>query len=198
MHEQTEILHSDDPQAEDIPRRGFFSRAVAGVIGAVVGLVPLVTGAAFFLDPLLRKKSGAGGNPRKDDEGFLNLGATADALPSDGTPQLFKVHDDVVDAWNKFPNVEVGSVWLRKNEQGEVVAFSSICPHLGCAVDFRQSNRDFYCPCHTSAFDLSGDKKNEIPPRGMDELTVMVKDGNAIWIKYEKFRATKSEKVPIS
>ena len=188
---------SADPQTSDIPRRGFVTRALAGLVGAVAGLVPLVTGAAFFLDPLLRKKADAGGNAKKDPEGFIKLGVTTDALPSDGSPQLFKVYDDVVDAWNKFPNVEVGSVWLRRNDQGEVAAFSSICPHLGCAVDYRQSGRDFYCPCHTSAFDLDGDKKNEIPPRGMDALEVKVKDGNGIWIKYEKFRATIPEKVVI-
>jgi quinol---cytochrome c reductase iron-sulfur subunit, bacillus type len=195
MTEPTEA--SAEPQTSDIPRRGFVTRALAGVVGAVAGLVPLVTGAAFFFDPLLRKKSAAGGNGKKDAEGFINLGVTADALPSDGSPQLFKVFDDVVDAWNKFPNVEIGSVWLRRDGKGGVEALTSICPHLGCAVDFRQSDRDFYCPCHTSAFELDGSKKNEIPPRDMDSLAVKVKDGGAVWIKYEKFRATIPEKVVI-
>lgn len=198
MTDPSEYLKSDDPHAEQLPRRGFLIRTAASVLGAIVGLVPLVAGAAFFFDPLLRRKSGAGGNSKKDAEGFINLGVTADALPSDGTPQLFKVYDDVVDAWNKFPNVEVGSVWLRHDGNGGVEALSSICPHLGCAVDFRQSDRDFYCPCHTSAFQLDGSKKNEIPPRDMDALQVKVKNGNAVWIKYEKFRATIPEKVVIS
>ena len=193
----TETPNSEETEAAQTTRRGFVNRIAAIVVGAIVGLIPTVIGAIFFFDPLLRKRT-AGKNSKIDPDGFLKLGVTTDALPADGSPQLFTVYDDVVDAWNKFPNVEVGSVWLRRNEKGEPVALSSICPHLGCAVDYRQSDRDFYCPCHTSTFQLDGEKKNEIPPRGMDTLQVKVKDGNAIWIKYEKFRATIPDKVVIS
>lgn len=190
-------------QAAGIPRRGFLTRFSAGLVGAIAGLVPFLSGLVFFFDPLLRKRAqgGEGGSVEKDDEGFVKLDVTATALPEDGTPQLFKVRDDVVDAWNKFLNVEIGSVWLRRNPGGDpsdIAAFTSVCPHLGCTVDFRPSERDFYCPCHTSAFELDGEKKNEIPPRDMDSLKLKVKDDGSIWVKYEKFRATIPEKVPIA
>lgn len=195
-----ELPPSTTPPEAELERRGFLAQASAAVVGAVVGIVPLITGLLFFLDPLLRKtEAGAsGGSVEKDENGFIKMQITADALPADGSPQLYKVYDDVTDAWNKFLNVEIGSVWLRKNNEGEVVAFTSICPHLGCAVDFRKANQDFYCPCHTSAFDLDGNKKNQIPPRNMDGLEVTTKNGNEIWIKYENFRATIPEKKPIT
>lgn len=191
--------NSEHPSAEST-RRGFLTRFAAGCVGLVVGLVPLITGIIFFLDPLLRKRraKASSGGVEKDEKGFLNLGISIEALPADGTPQLVKVHDDVVDAWNKFLNVEVGSVWLRRISAGgenEVVAFSSVCPHLGCAVDYRSFARDFYCPCHTSTFDLDGTKKNDIPPRNMDRLLVRVKNGKTLWIKYVKYRSGTPEQI---
>ena len=49
-----------------------------------------------------------------------------------------------------------------------MIALSSECPHLGCAVNLTADGKSFLCPCHTSAFDLEGTKKNAIPPRNMD------------------------------
>jgi menaquinol-cytochrome c reductase iron-sulfur subunit len=187
---------------DDEPRRGFFMQLAAGAIGLVLALVPLSAGSLFFLDPLLRKsrtRRGAdsgGAGVQKDEDGFVNLRVSASSLPPDGIPQAFKVYDDKIDAWNKFRNVEIGTVWLRRQEDGRVVAFNTICPHLGCAVDYRASNRDFYCPCHTSTFDLKGARLNQIPPRDMDQLPVKLKDG-VIWLKYQNFRAANGEKIPV-
>ncbi|MFQ5732182.1 MAG: ubiquinol-cytochrome c reductase iron-sulfur subunit [Planctomycetaceae bacterium] len=191
MTDESDAPTGDAPNG-DVPRRGFLTKFFAGAVGAVAGLVPFMSGSLFFLDPLLRNRSE--GSDRRDRDGYLNLGVTTDALPDDGNPQLFKVYDDVVDAWNKSLNVEVGSVWLRKMPDGTILALSSVCPHLGCAVGYRQSDSDFFCPCHQSAFDLKGREKNDIPPRSMDVLQVkpdkVKPDTNeAIWIKYEKFRS---------
>ena len=184
-------------------RRGFV-KFLAGAIGAIVGAVPIGIGGTFFLSPLLSDKRKAETSPTgedelKDEEGFIKMPVAASSLPDDGTPLSFKVRDDKVDAWNMFRQVEIGSVWLRKDENGNVVAFNTICPHLGCAVDYRQSDRDFYCPCHTSTFALDGERVNKIPPRGMDKLEVKLKreTGDTIWLKYQDFRAATEEKIPI-
>jgi Rieske Fe-S protein len=184
---------------------------IAGAIGAFVGTIPTLFGTLFFLDPLIRRKDvpvpesseedGQGANPLVKREGFIRMAVPVHALPDDGTPQRYTVFDDIIDAWNKFPNQPIGSVWLRKIE-GQVIAFNTICPHLGCAVEHRLAENDYYCPCHASAFELDGTKKNPIPPRDMDSLEVnpegkdWINDGE-IWIKYEKYRAATSEKVPI-
>lgn len=190
---------------ENPPRRSFFMRFLTGLIGAAVVLIPSGFGAGFFLDPLLRKRRQAdsgkgGGNAGKDADGFLLLDLSLDALPTDGTPVAYTVRDDKLDAWNRFPNIEIGTVWLRRLPDNRVAALSSICPHLGCAVDFRSSRGDFFCPCHTSAFNLDGEKKNQIPPRAMDTLEVRLKPetGNRIWLKYETYRAGTPEKIRIS
>ena len=166
----------------------------------VVGLVPVLSGLIFFLDPLIRGERQSGdskGGVGKDAEGYIKLPVTRSLLPSDGTPQQVTVEDDLVDAWNKFPRVPIGSVWLLRSESGEVSAFSTVCPHLGCAVEFRGAQSDFYCPCHLSAFRLDGSKDNPIPPRDMDSLRVKPDTGEEIWVQYKNFRGGISEKVEI-
>lgn len=193
---------SDDAsQVSGQPRRGFLMRFMTGLLAVILGLVPTVFGFLFFFDPLVRRKGSASAseNPKKDAEGFIKMDVTRDSLPDDGTPMSFKVYDDKIDAWNKFLQIEVGQVWLRKNADGEVVAFNTICPHLGCAVDYRAGRNDFFCPCHTSAFDMDGQRTNEIPPRGMDPLVTKLKPetGETIWLKYQTFRAGTEKMIPI-
>ncbi|MDG2380074.1 MAG: Rieske 2Fe-2S domain-containing protein [Pirellulaceae bacterium] len=202
MNESHSSEHSD--RDSEAPRRSFLMRFTTGLLAASLGLLPTLFGFLFFLDPLLRRR-GAGSTSgeeqsHRDSEGFIKLDAKVDALPDNGAPMSFKVVDDKVDAWNKFTGVEVGTVWLRKKPDGTVIAFNTICPHLGCAVDYRSGKRDFFCPCHTSAFNLDGVKQNQIPPRGMDQLSTKLKaeTGDAIWVKYENFLAGRKEKVPVN
>lgn len=179
------------------PRRDFMSNVLAAVIGAAVGVIPAITATLFLLHPLIRRsKAGQDG-----DDGFVKLSTTVDSLPQDGTPVLDTVLVDKADAWNRFLDQPVGSVYLRlitggSDEGPQVIAFNSRCPHLGCAVEYRDHSEEFYCPCHTSAFDLDGNKKNDIPPRGLDDLEIDTR-GNEIWVRFQNFRATTTEKIPV-
>jgi Rieske Fe-S protein len=38
----------------------------------------------------------------------------------------------------------------------DFIALSSVCPHLGCQVQWEPQNDRFYCPCHNGAFDPQG------------------------------------------
>jgi len=180
------------------PRRNFLTKFLAIVIGGLIMAVPLASGLALFFDPLLRRRRSAHDpEARRDAEGYLRVASLA-ALPEGGRPQVFTVYDDVVDAWNKFGNQPIGRVYLRKLADGRVTAFNVRCPHLGCAVDYRPSQNDYFCPCHTSAFNLDGQKENEIPPRGMDSLEVKIKGGSEVWVRYESFKAGTPEKISVT
>ncbi len=172
-------------------RRSFLYRLAAALVGAVA-IVPVALAAvAFLLSPLRR------GRIEPDSAGdFLPLGRSPEALPGDGTPERVAVLADRVDAWNRHPRQPIGTVWLRKLPDGSVAAWTSICPHLGCAVDFRRAQGDFFCPCHTSTFDLDGKRLNRIPPRDMDSLEVRVQD-DQIWIRYQRFRGGIADKVVV-
>ncbi len=181
---------------------------VTAALSALLLAVPAAVGGLFFLDPLLRKRragpddSDSGGGAT---EGFIRLNVTTESIPADGTPVAVTVIAEIVDdAWNRFRDVPVGSVWLRKNTDGTLVAFNSVCPHLGCSVNYRRSEGDFFCPCHTSAFALDGTKINEIPPRDMDSLEILITEGGVpnpagseVWVRFQNFRKATKEKIPV-
>lgn len=189
------------PLPPETPRRGFLSGAMAVLFGGLVTILPAGIGGAFFLDPLLRKKKssgGRGGDVKIDDEGFIVLPTAIESkLPEDGTPQLFKVVADLQDAWNKFPNTEIGSVFLRREPDGQVSCFNSQCPHLGCSVNYKADQKKYVCPCHDSAFSLDGKRSNEIPPRDLDSLEVKNK-GGVLWVRFRNFVTGKHDKIPVS
>ena len=170
-------------------RRGFFKEATALALGAVAGLVPAVVALTVFFDPLRRKSGGGNG-------GSLVRVASLNAVPNDGLPHKFSIVADRTDAWNKFPNVPVGGVYLRRTGEKTVEAFNAICPHAGGFIDYTPSKNCFTCPLHDSQFALDGsvnDPKSP-SPRAMDSLTVEIR-GDEIWVNFQNFRAGIREKI---
>lgn len=185
-------------------RRNMLVETLTAFLSFVLVAVPAAIAGVFYLDPVLRRKKAAGATGAATLEGFVRLGVTKDVIPEDGTPVAVTVEATLDDAWNRFKDVPIGSVWLRKQTDGEIVAFNSICPHLGCSVDFRRGQGDFFCPCHTSSFDLDGKKTNQVPPRNMDSLEIVTvtdgapsPDGNELWLKFQNFRGATEEKIPV-
>ena len=174
--------------------RRWFIKFWAGTLGALAGMFPVLAGLTMVFDPLRRK----------GDSGKLVKVANLEALPKDGVPRVFPVNADRTDAWNKFPQVRIGAVFLRRTQEGAVTAFNVSCPHLGCAVDYRESGvtKEFPCPCHNSQFELDGAIKNPRStqrPRGMDSLEVdeaKLADGE-VWINFQNFQPNKTEKIPV-
>ena len=179
----------------EIPRRSFLSRCLTFTIGTLVTLVPAVPAVMFFIDPLMRKKRAVGmTGDAIDPEGFIKVATTEQLGPR---PRYIKVVADLQDFWNKFPDSEVGAVYLSKDEQGEITCFNARCPHLGCTVKFAEGADAFACPCHDSAFGLDGKPTNQIPPRDLDRLKTKVDDDGNVLVKFQKFRAGIHEKVPV-
>jgi menaquinol-cytochrome c reductase iron-sulfur subunit len=169
-------------------RRSFFKQTLALVLGGLATGVPALAGLGVLLDPL-RRKTEAGE--------FVRVG-NLESLPTDGQPRKFSVLARRVDAWNKFPNVPVGAVYLRRTAETAVQAYNAICPHAGCFVDFLAERGNFFCPCHNSSFALDGsinDPKSP-SPRGMDSLEVEVRNEGEIWVRFQNFRAGLHAKVP--
>ncbi len=78
---------------------------------------------------------------------------------------------------------ETGVVEVREargylvNIDGDVVAFSEVCTHLGCRVPYIDENDRFECPCHGSKFTREGCYIEGPAPRGMDHLATEVVEG---------------------
>jgi len=176
--------------AQHNDRRGFFKKVLAGLIGAVLGLVPMGAGLTVFLDPL-RRKASAGG--------FIQV-ATLEALPNDGIPREFPVLASRTDAWNKFNQVPIGAVYLRRTLDGKLQAFNVVCPHAGCFVDFLPDRGSYLCPCHSSTFNVDGKiaDRSSPSPRGLDSLEVEIRKGKELWVKFQNFQAGRAEKIPVA
>jgi menaquinol-cytochrome c reductase iron-sulfur subunit len=179
------------PQTNDLtPRRNVVAAMAATLIGALVSIVPLAAGLATFLDPLLKRKAGGG-----KERPFRRV-ASLDALPPDGTPVQVPVVADLTDAWNREPNQPIGAVYLRRID-GKVECFNAICPHAGCFVGYAADRKVFQCPCHTSSFELDGQRILPSPsPRNMDELTVdpdKLKEGE-VWVQFVNYYPGKEDR----
>lgn len=89
------------------------------------------------------------------------------------------------DGWRKIVNTQV--VYIDTKADGNLTALSSICPHLGCAASWRDSEEKFMCPCHGGVFTRNGACVSGPPPRGMDALETKVVDGK-LMVRYQYFR----------
>lgn len=168
-------------------RRSFLSTAtlaLGGAIGAVLA-VPLVR---YFLFPVGRKVVSSSSEPVDViAESALDPGAPPVQVPIVAAQQR--------DAWTTRDKVAVGSVWLRKDESGRIVAFSGVCPHLGCAIGYDPAAEVYVCPCHKSAFGRDGDKQAGPAKRGLDPLPVSVEKGR-VRVTFLRFRPDVAERTP--
>jgi len=182
-------MNSPDAPAQP-ERRDFLTKAAAVGVGAAVTTVPLLAGLATVLDPL-RRKAAAGGSV------FVT---TLSALPEDGVPRRFQIIADREDAWNKFPNVPVGAVYLRRMEGNKLQALNVTCPHAGCPIEFKPGMKAFLCPCHDSKFALDGSRSDPNSPslRAMDALEAEVRAGGEVWVKFQNFEPGKAQKIPLA
>ena len=61
--------------------------------------------------------------------------------------------------------------------QGGLKAFSAICTHLGCIVEWDQQRQFILCPCHDGRFNpLNGAVISGPPPAPLAELALTVED----------------------
>ena len=58
---------------------------------------------------------------------------------------------------------------------GEVRAFSAVCTHLDCTVQFKADTTQLWCACHNGTYDLGGNVVSGPPPRGLEKFTVNVR-----------------------
>ncbi len=188
-------------QEESQPDRRGFIKGASCAIGAAIGAVPMAAGVRVVLDPLSRQATAEGGAE------FIRLADVSDLPESE--PMKFAIVEDKTDKWSRYKDVPVGAVYLLK-ETGDssaddaeapvsVIAYNTVCPHLGCFVDYRKDEQDFFCPCHDSNFDLEGNLLKGVSPRAMDTLEVdeeKLKAGE-IWVKFQRFKSNTKEKIAL-
>src|SRR5262249_2148882 len=148
------------------------------LFGAVLG-VPAVL---YLIDPRHRPARAAG---------FQRVGKLSE-LQKD-VPQQVVLRDVRHDAWTVHPDDIIGRVWLVRRDGNKVDAYTTICPHLGCSINYDGGQKLFICPCHNGTFDLNGHNTplasgggDNPAPRDMDSLECRLV-GDDIEVKYENF-----------
>ncbi|WP_045119156.1 ubiquinol-cytochrome c reductase iron-sulfur subunit [Haliangium ochraceum] len=121
----------------------------------------------------------------------------AEALTPGAPPVRVQINaSEMRNAWATAQDTPLGAAWVRKTDAGEVEALSSVCPHLGCAVDYDAQENVYKCPCHRSAFAPDGEKQSGPSKRGLDPLPVKVEDGR-VKITFIRYRTDIAEREPV-
>jgi cytochrome b6-f complex iron-sulfur subunit len=138
------------PPDSRVSRRSFFN-VFWGVLG-LAALVELVWIAISFFRP---------SRPRTDD-------SKAGAVVQAGTVESFAA--GTVTAFQR------GQFYLVRMDNGGVLALSCKCTHLGCTVPWVEKEKKFLCPCHASAFDITGSVISAPAPRALDRFPVTIEN----------------------
>lgn len=69
---------------------------------------------------------------------------------------------------------------LVDTPDGKLEAFSAVCTHLQCTVQYRPDMQRIWCACHGGVYDLNGRNVSGPPPRPLQEYKVTVKGDDII------------------
>ncbi|HEX9871481.1 MAG TPA: Rieske 2Fe-2S domain-containing protein [Candidatus Tectomicrobia bacterium] len=89
---------------------------------------------------------------------------TLDIQPSDVQPNSGRIFK-----FGNRPGI------LVRTPAGELRAFSAVCTHLNCTVQYRPDLSHIWCACHNGHFDLNGKNIAGPPPRPLEALVVNVR-----------------------
>ncbi|MBP3040434.1 ubiquinol-cytochrome c reductase iron-sulfur subunit [Bacillaceae bacterium Marseille-Q3522] len=150
-----------------VSRRQFLNYTLTGVGGFMAAgmLTPML---GFAIDPVLRHS------------GESDLIATKLKI-ADLTNEPVRVDFSFAqkDAW--YESEVSNTAWVYKDENGEIVALSPVCKHLGCVVDWNTDKKNpnrFYCPCHGGLYEKDGINVQGTPPVApLDVYQTSEKDG---------------------
>ncbi len=63
---------------------------------------------------------------------------------------------------------------------GEFKAFSAVCTHLECIVQYRDDTKQIWCACHNGQYNLSGKNIGGPPPRPLEEYKVNTRGDDVV------------------
>ena len=62
-----------------------------------------------------------------------------------------------------------------RTPDGEIRAFSAVCTHLDCTVQFKSDTSQLWCACHNGTYDMGGNVVSGPPPRGLEQFVVNIR-----------------------
>jgi Rieske Fe-S protein len=89
-------------------------------------------------------------------------------------PQEIKANSGQIFRFGSQPAI------LIRTPNDELKAFTAVCTHLACIVQYRPDINQIWCACHNGHFDLSGKNVEGPPPKPLDEYTVNLRGDQII------------------
>ncbi|MGA3028952.1 MAG: Rieske (2Fe-2S) protein [Bryobacteraceae bacterium] len=59
-------------------------------------------------------------------------------------------------------------------------AFSAVCTHLNCTVQYRASTRQIWCACHNGTYDMNGRVVSGPPPNPLEEYAANIRGDEVV------------------
>jgi Rieske Fe-S protein len=69
---------------------------------------------------------------------------------------------------------------LVRTADGQFRAFSAVCTHLNCTVQYNDQSRQIWCACHNGLFDLNGKVVGGPPPKPLEQFAVHVQGDEVV------------------
>ncbi|MBW2488234.1 MAG: ubiquinol-cytochrome c reductase iron-sulfur subunit [Deltaproteobacteria bacterium] len=140
-----------EKKSETEPNRRSFLNILWIILGGVA-LAEFVAVTFAFLRPRKLKAQG------KDSDSIITAGAVERFEPNSVTAFVR------------------GKFYLARLEDGGFLALSRTCTHLGCSVPWIEKEMKFACPCHGSAFDITGSVIEAPAPRALDIYPIAIEN----------------------
>jgi len=144
-------MTDDEKSKAGSQRRDFLGMAIVGT-AAALGATAAVPGLAF-LRPSSRRIPGSASAGRVQD---FPVGTSRTILLDDKPVLVIRLPD------------------------GEFKAFSAVCTHLGCIVQYSQERSRIECPCHRGVFALDGHNVSGPPAKPLEPVKVEIESGTLI------------------
>lgn len=118
---------------------------------------------------------------------LIELGP-ADQFKQSNDVSSVKFETEIQDAW--VTRKVNGTVFVTKDDNGNLLIMSPVCTHLGCNVNLtseseKKTNPEltFYCPCHGGEYNQQGINIGGPPPRPLDIYQPIVQN-DKLFINY--------------
>jgi cytochrome b6-f complex iron-sulfur subunit len=140
---------TSERKPERTNRKEFLNRLLTGWI-LLTGLPVLYAITSYIIPPRRKEK------PVKS----LAIGSL-ESIPKNGSRVV---------RLNRKPIIVI------RSSGDELKAFSGMCTHLGCLVEFKPDPGEFRCNCHGSVFDAAGKNISGPAPRPLARYAVTVEN----------------------
>ncbi|MGD1972646.1 MAG: Rieske 2Fe-2S domain-containing protein [Desulfobacterales bacterium] len=140
---------------ENAPKAEPNRRSLLNILWIILGGVALAEFVAVALAFL---------QPRKAKTG----GTNADSIITAGAVERFRPNSVTAFVRGKF--------YLVHLDNGGFLALSRTCTHLGCTVPWVEKEMMFACPCHGSAFDITGNVIDAPAPRALNIYPITIEN----------------------